>query len=463
MKFRNLFNFGNKRERVEQAVQNIFNESFLAPMNNAFTLYDSNAKTYIEKAYNINPIVYSVINQQATKTASIPYYVRKIKEKSDYQKLEMLNIATKSILSPQQMVKRMRLEVKAFENEDLEFPMARPNVNQTWYEFFALYKTFLKTTGNVYIYILSPELGQEAGVPIQVYILPSQFMQIITKNPVNLDNTENPITGYMLTYGRTYRIFEEKDVIHIKYPNPNFGENGEHLYGMSPLRAGLKNIQSTNKGLDLNIRTLQNGGAFGFIHAKNTALTESQAKQIKDRLLEMNASPDDLSKIAGISAEIAFTRLSLTSDELKPFDYMQFDQKQICNILSWDDKLLNSDDGAKYDNVDIARRRVISDNIVPDLKLLEEPFNSKFLPRFKGYENTVLIFDVTELPEMQIDMKQLSEWLNGALDRGVITRAEYRAALNYAKVDDPNLDKFTVATDILTLDEALDDTFRLAE
>lgn len=463
MKFRNLFNFGNKRERVEQAVQNIFNESFLAPMNNAFTLYDSNAKTYIEKAYNINPIVYSVINQQATKTASIPYYIRKIKDKANYQKLEMMNIATKSDLSPQQMIKRMRLEVKAFENEDIEFPMERPNVNQTWYEFFALYKTFLKTTGNVYIYILSPELGQEAGVPIQVYILPSQYMQIITKNPVNLDNTENPITGYMLTYGRTYRIFEEKDVIHIKYPNPNFGENGEHLYGMSPLRAGLKNIQSTNKGLDLNIKTLQNGGAFGFIHAKNTALTESQAKQIKDRLLEMNASPDDLSKIAGISAEIAFTRLSLTSDELKPFDYFKFDQKQICNILSWDDKLLNSDDGAKYDNVDIARRRVISDNIVPDLKLLEEAFNSKFLPRFKGYENTILVFDVTELPEMQIDMKQLSEWLNGALDRGVITRAEYRAALNYAKVDDPNLDKFTVATDILTLDEALDDTFKLTE
>ena len=95
-----------------------------------------------------------------------------------------------------------------------------------------------------------------------------------------------------------------------------------------------------------------------------------------------NSLNNDLSKIAGSSAEIGFTRLSLTSDELKPFDYLKFDTKQICNVLGWSDKLLNSDEGAKYDNIGYARRMAITDNIQPDLKLLANALNTQFLPYF---------------------------------------------------------------------------------
>ena len=440
-------------------VRNQFNEAFLWGVGGGQTQYDPTAQTIIEQGYNINPLVYAPINQMATKTANIPFFIKKIQDHGAKRKLDALNFATKGDYSLQQKIKSIILESKAFSKEDLSFPMERPNSTQTWAEFLALYKTFLKSTGNAYLYMLSPEDGINSGKPIQIYLLPSQFVQIIVKNFNHLETTETPIQGYILVQGKTYIEFDAKDVIHIKYSNPNYGQNGEHLYGMSPLSAALKNIESSNSSLDLNIKTLKSGGAFGFIHGKKMALTMDQASEIKERLSEMNSSPEDLSKIAGISAEVGFTRLSLTSDELKPFDFLAFDAKQIAEVLIWPDDSANRGDfGGTIKEI---RKQRITDNIIPDLNLLATALNDNFLPRFKGYENTIVVFDAMELPEMQADVKELSEWLNTALDRGVITRNEYRQAVQYLESEAVGMEAFTVKDDIIGLEEALDNDFNV--
>ena len=276
-------------------------------------------------------------------------------------------------------------------------PLDVPNPSQSWSEFHALYKTFLKLTGNVYIYMLMPEEGMNAGTPMAIYLLPSQNIEIIVKEKAELLGVESPVRGYMLIQGQQYIEFESEKVIHIKYSNPNYSEDGEHLYGQSPLKAALRNMQSSNKGLDLNIKTLQSGGAFGLIHGKNTALQPKQAAEIKERLTEMNNNPEDLAKIAGVSAEVGFTRLSLTSAELKPFDYLKFDKQQIADVLNWiiDDEN-RGDFGGTINEIKKSR---VTDNIQPDLILLQDALNTDFLPRFKGYENSELVYDISELPE----------------------------------------------------------------
>lgn len=448
-------------KKTQETLRNTFNEAFLWAVGGGYTNYDTDGKTYVNQGYNVNPFVYGMINQQATKTASVPYFIRKIDDKSSYKKLNRLELATKSNYTIQQRLQKILLENKAYSKEELDFPMDNPNKSQTWTEFMALYKTFLKLTGNVYIYMLSPEDGQDKGTPIQVYLLPSQFMQIIVKNNADLMGVDDPVEGYILIEGRSYIEFKREDVIHIKYPNPNYDENGEHLYGQSPLRSALKTIQSSNVSLDLNIKTLKSGGAFGFIHGKNQTFTAEQASEIKERLLEMNSSPEDLSKIAGVSAEIGFTRLSLTSDELKPFDYLKFDEQQIASVFNW--SIEDENRGDFGGTISEIKKTRITDNILPDLKLLANALNEEFLPRFEGYEGTIIEFDVSELPEMQTNTGELVQWLSVSLDKGVVTRNEFRIAINYMESDDPNMDKYTVASDIMTLEEALDDTFKLDE
>lgn len=451
------------RNWLNSSGYNKFNEAFTYQFGGTSTSYDANGQTYLDKGYNLNSVVFSIINQKSTKVSSIPYYIRKVEDKKSLNKLNRLVKATNNNPTVQQRVKQIALENKAFSEDEMPFPLERPNPNQNWAEFHSLYQTFLDLTGNVFIYMLTPSEGMNANTPIAVYLLPSQDVKIVLKNKADLMGVENPIKGYMLIQGKQYIEFESQNVIHIKLANPNYDESGEHLYGQSRLKAALRNVLSSNKAVDLNTKTLQNGGAFGLIHGKNAALTEAQAKELKERLKEMSNNPEDLAKITGVSGEVGFTRISLTTAELQPFAYLSFDEKQICNVLGWSDKLLNNDNGAKYDNIQQERQRVISDSIYPDLKLLQDALNNYFLPRFKGYDNTQIIYDISELPEMQQDTKLLVEWAVLLLDRGVLNRNEVRDIATFDKLDDNKMDEFTVTADVLTLEEALDTEFNIEQ
>jgi hypothetical protein len=205
-----------------------------------------------------------------------------------------------------------------------------------------------------------------------------------------------------------------------------------------------------------------NSGAFGFIHGKGpVALTKPQADEVKSRLQEMDASNERLGKITGVTAELGFTQIALTTDQLKPIDFLNFDQKQICNVLGWDDKLLNNNEGAKYDNYELAVKGVVTRTTMPSLKLFEEAITNEFLPLFKGYDGTVFEFDYSELPEMQVDIGKMVEWLKIGVDIGAYNRDLFRSVTGFPMLGTPEMEAYTVQNDVIPLNEALDEDFGL--
>lgn len=430
----NILRLGYNYLTSSKEKKNEFNRAFYEWIGIGTVQYDPKNKTYLDKGYNTNPDVFAIINKQTVKTISVPYAVKEVDDKQSYQKLRQLDLATKGVFSLQQSIKRLRLETKAYKSTEKPFPLENPNPNQTWSDIIGLFKTYMKITGNYYQYNMSPEDGINKGVPKLVYALPSHMMQIVLKKDANLLYDENPIDYYMLIDGDGYIQFPAADIIHVKYVNPNYDRAGSHLYGQSPLRAGLRNINSQNSAIDTNIKMLQSAGAYGFIYGKGTAWTPEQAQSMKERLVEMDKDPSRLGKIAGASGEVGFQRIALTTDELKPFDYLNWDRKTICNVLNFPDELLNNDGKAALGSTDTseARKSLITDDIQPDLVLLQSAWNKSFIPRFKGYENDVIEWDVTELPEMQTEMKQMAE----ALNLLPLTPNEMRTAFKYENIED---------------------------
>lgn len=430
--FTNFFN------RNKQSEVNAFNRAFYQLLGGASTKYDQNNKTYLEKGYNINPDVYSIINKQSLKTVSVPYSIKKVSDKKSYYDLKQLNQATNGTLSLNQFVKQIKLQRKAYSDETLPFPLDQPNPTQTWADIFALYKTYMKVTGNCYIYFVNPEDGMNKGVPLLVYVLPSHLIEIVLKGNADMLSIESPISHYILIEGNTYVEFKAENVIHIKYPNPNFDTQGSHLYGHSPLQAALRNINIQNSAIDNNIKMMQNSGAYGFLFGKGTPLTQDQANSIKEKLIELDNDSSRLGKIGASSAEVGFQRIALTTDELKPFDYLQWDRNTICNVLNYPKELLGEKTGgslAKTDSND-ARKELITNDIQPDLILLQDALNKNFIKRFKGYENAVIEWDCTELPEMQEDMVSMVDWL----DKLPLTPNEMRTAFKYETLNEDGMD-----------------------
>ena len=357
--------------------QNLFNKAVYKMFGELTSTYNATLETLIVKGYGQNPDVNAIINQQASKTTAVPYSVKKIEDKEALKKLK----AYPNNQTFQQKLAIKKLESKAYKTDsELPMPLEQPNPNQKWNDIFFLFKVYLKACGNIYLYKQTVSEGANAGKPLALYILPSHWMQIVLKPQADMLSFENPIDYFIMQQGNQFIKFPAEQIIHIKRSNPFFDNNGSHLYGYSELMAAIRNINSSNNAIDNNTKTMLNSGVYGFIHAGDgaTPLNSEQASELKGRLIDMDNNKGRLSNIAGASAKIGFTRISLTTDELKPFDYLSYDRRTLANCLNWNVDLLNEEkngSGFGVDTMNEARKRVVTDNIKPDLDLFAEYFN----------------------------------------------------------------------------------------
>lgn len=430
--------------------KNYFNEAIYRQVGGLTTTYNATLETLMIKGYGENPDVNAIVNQMASKTTAVPYIIKPIEDKKAFNKLKRFPNNPSYL----QTKKIELLKKEAYKDDEQPMPIDKPNPNQSWNEFLYLYKIYLKICGNVYIYKVAPLEGVNAGVPMQMYILPAHWVQIVLKQNSSSLTEENPIDYYIMEQGNQFIKFPFESIIHIKRANPFYNQNGSHLYGYSELMAAIRNINSSNSGIDQNLRTIQNSGAYGFLHAKDgqSPLTSEQAQDLKNRLVDMQNDKGFLSNIAGASASIGFTRISLTTDELQPFAFLSNDRRTLCNCLNWPVDLLNeekSGTGFGVDAVIEARKRAVTDNIKPDLDLLAGYLNLEFIQKHKGYENSVIEFDISELPEMQADTSKMIDWMI----KSPLTPNEIREAINYEAIEDENLDIIYINSNLKRIDD----------
>jgi hypothetical protein len=427
--------------------KNLFNEAIYRLVGGQTNTYNQSLEVLLNMGYGANPDVNAMVNQMASKSTVVPYYIKNIEDEEIYKQIKRFPIDT--TLQQKQTIKK--LKAKAYDSDsEMPMPLLIPNPTQTWNDILFLYKVYLKVCGNVYLYKVMSEMGK----PLQLYMLPAQWMQIVLKSNANVLSSESPVDYYIMQQGNQFVKFPADSVIHIKRSNPFFDYNGSQLYGYSELMAAIRNINSSNSGIDQNIKTMQNSGVYGFIHAGDgqTPLTAEQGQSLKDRLVDMNNSSEKLSNIAGASAKLGFTRISLTTDELKPFDYLSYDRRTLANCLNWSVDLLNeerSSGGFGVDTLIEARKRVMIDNIKPDLDLFASYLNPYFIQLFKGYENACLEFDISEMPEMQTDMKTMSEWVNSV----PLTLNERREVFNYEELDDEMMNEVYIPTNLVNIND----------
>jgi HK97 family phage portal protein len=441
--------------RFKEKVVNKVNLLYFQNIGGGDVPFDFTNTWAIETAFMKNPDVYAVLMQMASKTATVPYYVREVKKDEEYKAYQIKRRNTQP--NYQGLIYEAKAKAKAFQEDKYKpIPLAKPNPLMNWAEFMQLSKIYLRATGNVFWYILRNEQNK----PLAIYVLPSHLMQIKLKpNAFNLA-LESPVLGYELVYTQNSIPFLADEVVHIKMPNPTWDFSATQLYGRSPLMAAYYNVENqilANKHLN---KMFNSSGAFGFIFAKGESLTPEQAQQFQDRIKEMDADKGRMAKLSGVGSEIGFQRVSLANDELEPWNALGWDRKTICNVLGWQDELMNNDGKSSLSSNETtqARKVIITDNILPDLILFEEALNEKFIKDFKGYENYKIHFDVSELPEMQEDIKTLMEWAKDA----PITLNEMRELLKYEPLQEEGMDDIWVSRTKIRLQEALIDVNFLA-
>ncbi|MEJ5962804.1 phage portal protein [Pedobacter immunditicola] len=431
--FYNLFK--NDKPNLKQKAQSTPISFPIIGNNGINWLNDSSATSFIQNGYCGNPVIYSIIKQITEKAAAVPFYLYEVKDDKKLKRYKSLNLSNNLISYDGMVTKSQSLkEVDSHKIIDL---LEQPNENQSWSDFVKNSLGYKLVTGNSYIYGQSPEMGKNQGKITGITVLPSQLMNIISKNPSEVD--------YYNIIGGNTRI-EKETICHLKYWNPDFSSGLQH-YGQSPLKAALKVMQLHNTAYDAQGSILANKGAYGFLSDTSQSLDEEQLTQLKQRFKSAEAN-----ELMVASADLKFTQIGMPTEDLMILESMNLNQQDLCNIYGFPSLLLGGDDKT-FLNFETAQKSLIYDTVVPELTSLRDALNKWILPAYEKADGKkyFIDFDISVLPQLAGDMSLIVEQLSKMY---WITGNEKRIASKYgADNNTPLMNTYLVPQGIVPIDE----------
>lgn len=412
---------------------------------------DVNLLRFVQDAYSSNATVYTIVSLTARKFGSIPRYVYQVKnEKSARQYKALLKQGKFSVNQLGE------LECKAYEEDviDNEFSelLLRPNPGEGQDSFYEALCTFYMTCGEAFIWLNRGDIedmddaAADKELPLEMYWIPPQYMRIIP-DPENVWG----VLGYIFVINGQEVYLRKNDVIHWKKPNPNFDANTRtHMRGFSPLNAGNKLVTQDDSATDASVAMQQNDGAKGVLYnASFDNLDTIQKSQVETVVNRKVNNRDIKGSVATLQGTWGYLDLGQTSVDMELVASQEAVFVRICNLYGINPMMFLAN--ATYENIQQARKDLITGLILPMACSLRDEMNRVLLPAFglsKQYTHDV---DVSQLPELQNDMGILITSLATAW---WMTPNQRLAAQNEEKSVDPNMDKVWIPTTLTLMEDA---------
>jgi HK97 family phage portal protein len=406
--------------------------------------YDSNQQTFIDKGYKGNALVYSIIRKIAEKGKQCPTFVYKETEAS--KKFKGGKYSAKELNRWQSATFRKKELEDVSYSDPVNMLIKNPNPTQTWSEFLDSMLTWYNTSGEIFIYGFSPNDGLNKGKIKEMYVMPSNYVELVA------GNLFQPVKGYKLIIGDQNIEIPADQVLHIKNTNLTWDLNGAQLRGMPPLLAGLKTLQANNESTEAKQKTFQNGGAKGIIspNVNNPEFWPSpdQRAKMDERIDERINGNQNINKIVASSIPLRYDAIGLSPVAMDIINSQNSDLQTLCGLWGVNPVLFSSD--ATYANLEHAQKALVTDVIMPQLQLIEEKF-TEWIGESYGADY-VIDFDISSYSELQPDVKVILDTYGKS---PYFTGNEVRSLLNWHASEDPAMDVHWIPNNVIPSEEAL--------
>ena len=432
-RFRNLItkNTQQTNQKYNQAIYNWLGESIL--------WNPENDDTYINEGYRKNATVYSIINIITKAASTIPL---NIYEKKNDNELKRYKSMTSGTFDSAVLFKAERLKKHALvelSDTDLHELLERPNPAQSYASWISEIVAFGKLTGNRYIYGIAPETGDNLGKFQELYVMPSQIMEIVS------GGIFEPVKEYRIEYNGAYSIPAE-EICHIKDFNPYYDGTGSHLYGQSPLKAGLRSMTTNNEAIETGVKYLQNQTARGVLMSDEGDLNEVQAQQLKDKFRQNFQGSNNAGDVIITPKKLSWVNFGLNASDLSLIEQYNASIKDLCNIYSVPSQLLNNDKASTYNNMKEAKKALYQNAVIPEMLKIRDELNRWLAPKFG--EKLYIDFDFSVIPELQEEMDKVVDQMTKAW---WITPNEKRASMSFAEEENDALNDFYVPANLVPI------------
>ena len=358
--------------------------------------YDADLQTYIEKGYQKNPVVYSIVNMIAKNVAKAKWCA--------------YNSKGEKIQSPL-----------------LAQLMYKPNPLQKFSDLTEAATTHYLLEGNSFI---TGEYGTgiNSNKFNSMYILPTSKLQVVSGNGRN-------ISGFVMDTDTSAQEIPASDVMWMRAANPDFNQNDNWLFGQSPFRAALESIQIYNDAKASLLWFQQNKGAQKILINKDNEIEFSPEAldQLKGKLRKQAQGNNNTGNIPIIDANLDAIDVSSGLDALMLFEQLEQSAQDICNVLNFPSQLIGLKDST-YQNGKEARLALWENCVTPMLDELKNGLNAWLAPQFG---DVWLDYDLSHVDAIQegklLRFKAIKE------AAGMVTINEARAMANLptiAKIGD---------------------------
>ena len=428
------------------------NDALLAFVGNDAPIFqDDNHREQIQKGYLYNPDVYSIVNLITNAAQGVKWMLHEVKDVRKADRYMRLPTEAKQY----QLEKVWRLKEQSFEevhdeSNQLYRLLQRPNPMQGWSEFIQKLLGFKLVTGNGYVHGVLLENGVNAGLVNELWVMPSQYMQINAAK-----GTESIITGYTLDYSSAKTRFSPDEVLHLKYWNPDYESSGSHLYGLSPLRAASRVVRQSNDAYTAQSALLQNSGAMGILAVDPDTMDQEQGELLERSYYNKYGGPAKRGKIVITAAKLDWQQIGMSAVDLNIIESQKFSLRDLCNIFNVNSALLNDPDNKVYNNVKEARRALYMEKVLPELDSLRDELNRWLVSKYndKTGKRYHIDYDLESIPALQADMKLVMEQVK---DAWWLTGNERRVAMGYDSA--PEMEQFFLPVSLIPTGMTMEQT-----
>ena len=384
-----------------------------------------NDDSYITEGYRKNATIYSLVNIITKAATTIPFQVYEIQNNNDYKRYKAITSGTfdSNVMHKAELLKNRSLV--ELDSTPLHELLDRPNPAQSYASFMTELIAFGKLTGNRYIYGIGPETGANANKYTELYVMPSQIMEIVSGGIMQ------PVQKYKIEYNGTYEIPAEA-ICHIKDFNPYYDGTGSHLYGQSPLRAGLRMLTTNNEAVQTGVKYLQNQTARGLLMAEEGDINEVQAQQLKDKFRQQFQGANNAGDVIITPKKLSWVNFGLNAADVSLIEQYNASIKDLCNIYNVPVQLLNNTDSSTYNNMKEAKKALYQNAVIPELVKVRDELNRWLAPQYGP--NICIEFDFSMIPELSEDAEKVVDQLAKAW---WITPNEKREMMSYG-IDEEN-------------------------
>jgi len=389
-------------------------------------------EVYITDGYCYNPTVYACVNYIAGKIAGLEWQLFEVKDEKALKRY-------KAAVEAGNNMNVSKFKSQALEEVDGEHDLLklikRPNPLQGKQEYFMQLVGHELITGNTYMLKAGPDNGVNAGIPKQLYVLPSQITTL------KLGTATQPIEGYYVQNGEEQVRFDPADICHLKMWNPGgmSFNSAENFYGMSPIKAGRNTISVDNDGMLALMTMSRNMGVNGMLALKDQTpgfkFDEKKARELENKYYQKYGTPKNAGRLWVTPGIWEWHQIGMSPVDLGILQAGVTNMRNICNLYNLNSSIFNDPDNKVHNTMKEAKKSAWHDACAPHANNLRDEMNRFLVPPFeeRDKKDYYLTYDELAIMEIQEDLEKL---VSIAKDAHMLTPDEQRAMLGHGALAD---------------------------